>query len=310
MLLKFTHKGKFLLQIGGRSESKGNADTKSVHQSGRRLRVAEDQRSVRRRRLRQPPRHRVRRRHRRVQADVGRVRQRAGMRSAARRAAALAAGGAGGGAAAGGGRGAAPALDTDGPGSPSSSAGRCTPSRCRTTGSSTSPTVRTAACRCSRRTASTSTQVFINRSGPVGAVGGRLRVLARRGSSSSSTSPTTATRTSPCSIARACRCSISSAQRSEKPGDFQGLHHMAIDSKGNLYTGEVAPGRARAAIRAQGTVEHPAAQRAHAAQLAAPPCRQAAAPLAHRAAVREVSRPAGARQLSARGPARWRIRTG
>jgi hypothetical protein len=31
-------------------------------------------------------------------------------------------------------------------------------------------------------------------------------------------------------------------QCSEKPGDFRGLHHLAIDSKGNLYTGEVAPG--------------------------------------------------------------------
>jgi hypothetical protein len=31
-------------------------------------------------------------------------------------------------------------------------------------------------------------------------------------------------------------------QRSDKPGDFQGLHHLAADSKGNLYTGEVAPG--------------------------------------------------------------------
>jgi DNA-binding beta-propeller fold protein YncE len=31
-------------------------------------------------------------------------------------------------------------------------------------------------------------------------------------------------------------------QCSAKPGDFQGLHHLAIDSKGNLYTGEVAPG--------------------------------------------------------------------
>lgn len=31
-------------------------------------------------------------------------------------------------------------------------------------------------------------------------------------------------------------------QRSANPGDFQGLHHMAVDSKGNLYTGEVAPG--------------------------------------------------------------------
>ena len=33
MLLKFDNKGKFLLQIGGRSISKGNADTKTVHQS-------------------------------------------------------------------------------------------------------------------------------------------------------------------------------------------------------------------------------------------------------------------------------------
>jgi DNA-binding beta-propeller fold protein YncE len=31
-------------------------------------------------------------------------------------------------------------------------------------------------------------------------------------------------------------------QRSAKPGDFQGLHHIAVDSKGNVYTGEVAPG--------------------------------------------------------------------
>ena len=39
-----------------------------------------DQRAVRRRRLRQPSRHRVRRRHRRVQAHVGRIRQQAGRR--------------------------------------------------------------------------------------------------------------------------------------------------------------------------------------------------------------------------------------
>lgn len=31
-------------------------------------------------------------------------------------------------------------------------------------------------------------------------------------------------------------------ERSAKPGDFQGLHHIAVDSKGNIYTGEVAPG--------------------------------------------------------------------
>lgn len=31
-------------------------------------------------------------------------------------------------------------------------------------------------------------------------------------------------------------------ERSVKPGDFQGIHNMAVDSKGNIYTGEVAPG--------------------------------------------------------------------
>jgi hypothetical protein len=31
-------------------------------------------------------------------------------------------------------------------------------------------------------------------------------------------------------------------ERSTKPGDFQGIHNLAIDSKGNLYTAEVAPG--------------------------------------------------------------------
>ena len=49
-------------------------------------------------------------------------------------------------------------------------------------------------------------------------------------------------------------------QRSEKPGDFQGLHHLAIDSKGNIYTGEVAPG-ARAQRFVSKDFEHAAAQR-------------------------------------------------
>jgi DNA-binding beta-propeller fold protein YncE len=30
--------------------------------------------------------------------------------------------------------------------------------------------------------------------------------------------------------------------RGTEPGQFQGLHHLAVDSKGNLYTAEVAPG--------------------------------------------------------------------
>jgi DNA-binding beta-propeller fold protein YncE len=28
----------------------------------------------------------------------------------------------------------------------------------------------------------------------------------------------------------------------EKPGDFRGPHHLAVDSKGNIYTAEVSPG--------------------------------------------------------------------
>jgi hypothetical protein len=31
--------------------------------------------------------------------------------------------------------------------------------------------------------------------------------------------------------------------RSANPGDFQGLHHIASDSKGNLYTAEAQVGR-------------------------------------------------------------------
>ena len=31
-------------------------------------------------------------------------------------------------------------------------------------------------------------------------------------------------------------------KRSASPGDFQGIHHLAVDSKGNLYAAEVAPG--------------------------------------------------------------------
>jgi hypothetical protein len=32
-------------------------------------------------------------------------------------------------------------------------------------------------------------------------------------------------------------------QIGEKPGDFRNIHHIAVDSKGNIYTAEVAPGR-------------------------------------------------------------------
>jgi DNA-binding beta-propeller fold protein YncE len=31
-------------------------------------------------------------------------------------------------------------------------------------------------------------------------------------------------------------------ERSAEPGHFRGIHHLAVDSDGNIYTGEVAPG--------------------------------------------------------------------
>ena len=88
-------------------------------------------------------------------------------------------------------------------------------------------------------------------------------------------------------------------QRSEKPGDFQGLHHLAIDSKGNLYTGEVAPG-ARAQRFVFKGLSNTLPPNAIAPAVAPP---QTAAP---RAFPRTGSRRAAAIR---RGPARWRIRT-
>ena len=33
-----------------------------------------------------------------------------------------------------------------------------------------------------------------------------------------------------------------SGQRGTAAGEFRGIHHIAVDSKGNLYAAEVAPG--------------------------------------------------------------------
>ena len=76
-LLKFTMDGKFVLQIGKQGE--GN-DSNATERLGSPADVAVDvaaQGSVRRRRLRQPPRRRVRFRDRRLQAPLGRLRQQA-----------------------------------------------------------------------------------------------------------------------------------------------------------------------------------------------------------------------------------------
>jgi len=237
MILKFDNKGKFLLQIGGRSVSKGNADTKTVHQSAdvfvwpktNEAFVADGYGN------------------RRVivfDADTGAFKRQWGAFSNAPIDVAPAARGGGGGGAgganAGGGRGAAPVLDTEGNGSPQFG-GPVHAVKVSNDG------LVYVADRPNRRVQVFTpdgkfvTQTFINRSGPSPQSAAGLAFspdaqqqflyVADYGNSH---------------IAVLDRKSLQLlyqfGQRSEKPGDFQGLHHLAIDSKGNLYTGEVAPG--------------------------------------------------------------------
>ena len=143
-LLKFTRDGKFLMQIGHSGQSKGNTDKENVKRRRRRHLLREDQRDLRRRRVQQPADHRVRRRHRGVQADVGSVRQRRDRSAAAasgrprprQRAAA----------------GRTRPVKVPAP----TNSTWCTRRGSRTTAWSMSATAPTSACRCSRLKASTS----------------------------------------------------------------------------------------------------------------------------------------------------------
>ena len=237
MLLKFDNKGKFLLQIGGRSVSKGNADTTTVHQSAdvfvwpktNEAFVADGYGN------------------RRVivfDADTGAFKRQWGAFSNAPidvpPAARGGGGGGAGGANTGGGRGAAPALDTEGNGSPQFG-GPVHAVKVSNDG------LVYVADRPNRRVQVFTpdgkfvTQTFINRPGPSPQSAAGLAFspdaqqqflyVADYGNSH---------------IAVLDRKSLQLryqfGERSEKPGDFQGLHHLAIDSRGNLYTGEVAPG--------------------------------------------------------------------
>jgi DNA-binding beta-propeller fold protein YncE len=63
-------------------------------------------------------------------------------------------------------------------------------------------------------------------------------------------------------------------QRSAKPGDFQGIHHIAVDSKGNIYTGEVAPGARVQRLLYKGMSSTLPVNALTPAQLATPPTQQ------------------------------------
>jgi hypothetical protein len=262
MLLKFDHQGKFLLQIGGRSVSGGNKDTKSVHQSadvfvwaktneafvadgyGNRRVVVFD-------------------------ADTGAFKRMWGAFGNAPLDPPPAPARGTAGAAAGGGRGrGAPVLDTEGDGAPQFG------SPVHSVKVSNDGLVYVAD-RSNRRVQVFTpegkyvTQIFINRAGPSpGSAAGvafspdsaqRFLYVADYGNSHLVVVDR-----------KSLRVLYQFGQRSAKPGDFQGLHHMAIDSKGNIYTGEVAPGVRAQRFRYKGMSTMPP-NALTPAQLAAPP---------------------------------------
>jgi DNA-binding beta-propeller fold protein YncE len=247
MLIKFSHDGTFILQIGGRDASPtsqdppvvgGNKAQDSVHQSAdafvyeptNELYVADGYGN---------------RRVAVFDADTAAFKRAWGafgneaidVLPAAR---VVGEAGAGGGAGRGRGRGAAPALDTEGPGAPQFG------SPVHSVKVSHDGLVYVAD-RSNRRVQVFQTdgtyvdQLFVNRAGPSGgSVAGivlspdadqRFMYLADYGNSHIVVVDR-----------KALQVLYQFGQRSAAQGDFQGLHHLTIDSKGNLYTGEVAPG--------------------------------------------------------------------
>ena len=79
-ILKFTRAGKFLMQIGKPGQSTRQQRHGEPRRTGEHRRRRRGQRALRRRWLRESPRHRVRRDDRRIQAPLGRIRQDAGRR--------------------------------------------------------------------------------------------------------------------------------------------------------------------------------------------------------------------------------------
>ena len=266
MLLRFTSKGKFLLQIGGSDKSGGNKDTAAVNKPadayvyaktkevfvadgyGNRRVIVFDADTGAFKRMwgafgnvpedaparggGAPP----------AAARPGGAPQGAGAQATAPAPAPPARGGGGApaGAAPGGGRGAAPPLETEGPG-PQQFGSPVHSVKISNDG------LLYVADRSNRRVqvfdpdGKYKTQMFVNRAGPSSnSVAGiafspdgdqRFMYLADYGNSR---------------IVVVERKSLEVLYQfgnlGEKPGEFRGPHHLAVDSKGNIYTAEVSPG--------------------------------------------------------------------
>jgi hypothetical protein len=256
MVLKFTNKGKFLMQIGGRNKSNGNLDTKSVHLAtdvfvwpktnevfvsdgyGNRRVIVFDANTGAFKRMwgafGNPPTD-----WETVKDGVpvgGTVTTGEGGPPPAAR-----------GAAGGGGRGPTPLpAETTGPGP--QQFGNETPSGGPTHSVQISNDGMVyVADRANRRIQVFTiegkyiTQVFINREGPNGQSAAGIAFSPDKAQQYMYLADYGNNR-----IVVVDRKSLQVlyqfGERSANPGDFQGVHHIAVDSKGNIYAGEVAPG--------------------------------------------------------------------
>ena len=241
MLLKFNNKGKFLLQVGGRSVSNGNKDTKSVNKPGdlfvsaktNEVYVADGYGN------------------RRVivfDADTGAFKRTwAAFGKPVEDVPGSGGRGPGGGPAVvagapvaeGGGGGTPRALDTDGPGSPNFAL----PHGVLLSNDDILYVVDRSNRRVQLFTSEGKylTQLFVNRAGPSGGSASGLAFSPDKGqqflyiSDYGNSHVVVVDR-------KKLEVLYQFGKRGAQPGNFQGIHHIAVDSKGNLYAAEVAPG--------------------------------------------------------------------
>ena len=262
MLLKFTNQGKFLMQIGSRSQSTGNADTKNLNRSADTFVYAKTNEAF-------VADGYGNRRVIVFDADTGAFKRMWGAFGKAPDSDPPAgAGPAGGGGRGRGGQQAPPKLDTEGEGSPHFS-NPVHGIKISNDG------LLYLADRSNRRIQVFTpdgkylTQAFINRAGPSdGSVAGfafspdpqqQFLYVADYGNSHVLVLNR-----------KTLEVLYQFGTRSAKPGDFQGPHHIASDSKGNLYVAEVNPGNRAQKFVFKGMAATPPPNALTPAQLSAP----------------------------------------